>query len=43
MEVRNESLIFHEIEVEDAGEYECLAMSRYANRSAVAEVIVSGK
>ncbi|XP_049885171.1 basement membrane-specific heparan sulfate proteoglycan core protein-like isoform X3 [Pectinophora gossypiella] len=41
VEMRGPSLVFHQIEVEDAGQYECFARSRYGNASAVAEVIVS--
>ncbi|XP_068617476.1 basement membrane-specific heparan sulfate proteoglycan core protein isoform X3 [Battus philenor] len=41
VEIRGSILIFHQIEVEDAGEYECIARSPIANSSAVAEVIVS--
>lgn len=43
VEIRGATLIFHQIEVEDAGQYECLARNAIANASAVAEVIVSGK
>lgn len=42
MDVRNNMLIFHQIEVDDAGEYQCTARSRHANATAIAEVIVSG-
>lgn len=42
VDMRGATLIFHQIEVEDAGGYECLARSRYANVTAEAEVIVSG-
>lgn len=43
MEMRGNTLKFHQIEVEDAGRYECLARTRYdTNVTAVAEVIVNG-
>uniref|UniRef100_A0A2A4JY62 Hemolin n=1 Tax=Heliothis virescens TaxID=7102 RepID=A0A2A4JY62_HELVI len=42
VDTRSSRLIFHQIEVEDAGRYECMARSRYANTSAIAEVVVSG-
>ncbi|KAJ8737311.1 hypothetical protein PYW07_000582 [Mythimna separata] len=42
VDTRSSRLIFHHIEVEDAGRYECIARSRYANASAIAEVVVSG-
>uniref|UniRef100_A0A2A4JY63 Hemolin n=1 Tax=Heliothis virescens TaxID=7102 RepID=A0A2A4JY63_HELVI len=41
VDTRSSRLIFHQIEVEDAGRYECMARSRYANTSAIAEVVVS--
>ncbi|CAK1588065.1 unnamed protein product [Parnassius mnemosyne] len=41
VEIRGSTLIFHQIEVEDAGQYECFARNTFANASAVAEVIVS--
>ncbi|XP_047041100.1 basement membrane-specific heparan sulfate proteoglycan core protein-like isoform X2 [Helicoverpa zea] len=41
VDTRSSRLIFHQIEVEDAGRYECMARSRYANSSAIAEVVVS--
>ncbi|KOB69321.1 Terribly reduced optic lobes [Operophtera brumata] len=40
VKVRNATLIFQQIEVEDAGKYECVARNRWANASATAEVIV---
>lgn len=40
VQIRDSLLIFHQIEVEDAGEYECFARNRIANASAKAEVIV---
>ncbi|KAL4717631.1 hypothetical protein ACJJTC_000780, partial [Scirpophaga incertulas] len=42
IEVRESTLIFNQIEVEDAGEYKCFAKNRVANASASAEVIVNG-
>lgn len=42
MQTRGSTLIFRQIEVEDAGRYECFAKNRVANASAVAQVIVSG-
>lgn len=43
MDMRGRTLIFHQIEEEDAGTYQCLARNRDgANITAVAEVIVSG-
>ncbi|CAH0716594.1 unnamed protein product, partial [Brenthis ino] len=41
VERRGSALIFRQIEVEDAGKYECFAMNRVANATAVAEVIVN--
>ncbi|XP_022832802.1 basement membrane-specific heparan sulfate proteoglycan core protein-like isoform X3 [Spodoptera litura] len=41
VDTRSSRLIFNQIEVEDAGRYECFARSRYANASAIAEVVVS--
>ncbi|XP_050360621.1 basement membrane-specific heparan sulfate proteoglycan core protein isoform X5 [Nymphalis io] len=41
VEVQDRTLIFHNIEIEDAGEYECFARNRVANASAIAEVRVS--
>ncbi|XP_075991621.1 terribly reduced optic lobes isoform X3 [Anticarsia gemmatalis] len=41
VEIRGSILKFHQIEVEDAGKYECIAVSEYASRSARAEVIVN--
>nr|XP_026490200.1 basement membrane-specific heparan sulfate proteoglycan core protein isoform X1 [Vanessa tameamea] len=41
VEVQDRTLIFHKIEIEDAGEYECFARNRVANASAIAEVRVS--
>ncbi|KAJ8737484.1 hypothetical protein PYW08_000079 [Mythimna loreyi] len=41
VDTRSSRLIFHHIEVEDAGRYECVARSPYANASAIAEVVVS--
>nr|XP_032526331.1 basement membrane-specific heparan sulfate proteoglycan core protein [Danaus plexippus plexippus] len=41
VETHGSTLIFHQIEVEDAGDYECFAMNRIANATAVAKVIVS--
>ncbi|XP_045541991.1 basement membrane-specific heparan sulfate proteoglycan core protein isoform X1 [Papilio machaon] len=41
IEIRGSTLIFRQIEVEDAGQYECFAQNPIANASAVAEVIVS--
>lgn len=43
VEYRGSTLIFRQIEVEDAGKYECIAMNSIANASGIAEVIVSGK
>lgn len=43
VEIQDRTLIFHKIEIEDAGEYECFARNRVANASAIAEVRVSGK
>ncbi|KAI5637001.1 immunoglobulin domain-containing protein [Phthorimaea operculella] len=43
VERRRSMLIFHQIEVEDAGKYECFASNSYASASAVAEVIVSAE
>lgn len=44
MDMRGHTLIFNQIEVEDAGRYQCLARNRYdSNVTAVAEVIVSGR
>lgn len=44
MTIRGRTLIFYQIEVEDAGRYECLARNRYdRNVTAVAEVIVNGR
>lgn len=41
MDMRGNTLIFHQIEVEDAGEYQCLVRTRYnIDVTAVAEVIV---
>lgn len=41
VEIQDRTLIFHKIEIEDAGEYECFARNRVANASAIAEVRVS--
>lgn len=44
VEIRNQTtLIFHEIEVEDAGQYECFARNYVGQATATAEVVVSGK
>ncbi|XP_045784357.1 basement membrane-specific heparan sulfate proteoglycan core protein-like isoform X5 [Maniola jurtina] len=40
-EYRGPTLIFRQIEVEDAGQYECIALNSIANASGIAEVIVS--
>ncbi|CAH4038667.1 unnamed protein product [Pieris brassicae] len=42
VEIRDSTLLFRQIEVEDAGKYECFAMNRLANATAIAEVIVNG-
>ncbi|KAJ0183614.1 hypothetical protein K1T71_000037 [Dendrolimus kikuchii] len=42
VEIRDRMLIFHNIEVEDAGRYECIARTRIANASGIAEVMVTG-
>ncbi|XP_069364961.1 basement membrane-specific heparan sulfate proteoglycan core protein isoform X10 [Maniola hyperantus] len=42
VEYRGPTLIFRQIEVEDAGQYECIALNSIANASGIAEVIVSG-
>ncbi|XP_038216735.1 basement membrane-specific heparan sulfate proteoglycan core protein-like isoform X6 [Zerene cesonia] len=42
VEIRDSMLIFRQIEVEDAGEYECFAMNRVTNATAIAEVKVNG-
>ncbi|XP_069364954.1 basement membrane-specific heparan sulfate proteoglycan core protein isoform X3 [Maniola hyperantus] len=41
VEYRGPTLIFRQIEVEDAGQYECIALNSIANASGIAEVIVS--
>ncbi|XP_045489882.1 basement membrane-specific heparan sulfate proteoglycan core protein isoform X8 [Pieris rapae] len=41
VEIRDSTLLFRQIEVEDAGKYECFAMNRLANATAIAEVIVN--
>ncbi|CAK1554719.1 unnamed protein product [Leptosia nina] len=41
VEIRDSTLLFRQIEVEDAGKYECFAMNRVANATAIAEVIVN--
>ncbi|KAI8430580.1 hypothetical protein MSG28_000802 [Choristoneura fumiferana] len=41
VQTRGSTLIFRQIEVEDAGRYECFTKNRVANASAVAQVIVS--
>ncbi|XP_045509969.1 basement membrane-specific heparan sulfate proteoglycan core protein isoform X5 [Colias croceus] len=41
VEIRNSMLIFRQIEVEDAGKYECFAMNRVTNATAIAEVKVN--
>ncbi|XP_037299981.1 basement membrane-specific heparan sulfate proteoglycan core protein isoform X7 [Manduca sexta] len=41
VEIRGSTLIFHRIEIEDAGKYECFARNKYANISAIAEVVVT--
>ncbi|XP_038216734.1 basement membrane-specific heparan sulfate proteoglycan core protein-like isoform X5 [Zerene cesonia] len=41
VEIRDSMLIFRQIEVEDAGEYECFAMNRVTNATAIAEVKVN--
>ncbi|XP_048488585.1 basement membrane-specific heparan sulfate proteoglycan core protein isoform X3 [Plutella xylostella] len=41
VEARHSTLIFHQIEVEDAGQYECFAKNRIANVTGVAEVKVN--
>lgn len=44
METRGNTLTFHQIEVEDAGRYQCFARNRYGtNATADAEVIVNGR
>lgn len=43
VEIRDSTLLFRQIEVEDAGKYECFAMNIIANATAIAEVIVNGK
>ncbi|XP_052746482.1 basement membrane-specific heparan sulfate proteoglycan core protein isoform X2 [Bicyclus anynana] len=41
VDYRGRTLIFRQIEIEDAGEYECIATNSIANASGTAEVIVS--